>query len=111
MKTMLDPKTFKCNRCGECCNKYQIKLSNKDIKEIKKLGYEEDKFAEYDCAIGCKVLKKHNNECIFIKKKKNEYFCHIYLSRPLVCRRYPFFKKNVESCKPVLFKDTIHKTP
>jgi len=105
---MLDPKTFKCERCGECCNNYIIKLSNKDIKEIKKLGYEKEDFAEHDSTINGEVVKKTEGKCVFIKKKKNEYFCQIYLFRPLVCKRYPFFKKNIKSCKPVTFS-SMHK--
>lgn len=101
---MLDPKSFKCRRCGECCNKYLIKVSDKDVHELEKLGYNEEDFAEYDPAINKKVLKKTNSRCIFIKKKKDGYFCQVYRSRPLVCVRYPFFKKNIESCKPVTFR-------
>lgn len=102
---MLNPKTFKCERCGECCNKCIIKLNNKDLIEIKKQGYKEDDFCDYDSLINKKVLKKIDNKCIFIKKKGKEYFCQIYSIRPLVCRRYPFFKKNIKSCKPILFSN------
>ena len=104
---MLDPKTFRCERCGECCNKYIIKLSRKDIREIEKLGYKD--FYEYDRIIGSNVLKKVNHECIFIKKKGGKYLCQIYRSRPLVCKRYPFFKKDVKSCKPVLLGELFKK--
>ena len=38
---MLNKKTFRCERCGQCCRKYVIKLYNYDIKKKKK-NYEED---------------------------------------------------------------------
>ncbi len=109
---MLNPDTFVCDRkCGLCCIKYIVKLTKKDIINIKKLGYDEDYFVEEDKFLGGKtrfVLKKKDNGwCIFLSKdKKGIYSCEIYNSRPSVCRRYPFLKKkNIKSCKPVTFSN------
>ena len=100
---MLNPTTFKCERCGKCCKTYIIKVSKKDIKRIKNKGYEESYFLMHDSMSPGNnkfVLRKENGKCVFLKKKNGKYFCEIYKIRPLICQKYPFFKKNVESCKP-----------
>ena len=108
---MLDPKTFVCKRCGRCCTDYTVKLSKADIKGIKKLGYEEVEFVEIDKNLPeptkFVLRKKSDYECIFLTGNKNGiYSCKIYDARPTVCRRYPFLKKNIETCKPVTFLNT-----
>ena len=74
---MLDPNTFSCQRCGECCIKYIVKLSKADIKGIKKHGYDEQQFVDIDNHLPGPtkfVLKKKDDySCIFlIKSKKGE---------------------------------------
>ena len=107
---MLNEKNFICNRkCGECCIKYFVMLSKKDIARIKR-KYEEEFFVEKDIFLPKSspyvLKKKENSWCVFLKKdKRRNFICTIYNIRPAVCREYPFFKKNIESCKPVtLFK-------
>ena len=104
---MLDPTTFTCHRCGECCIKYTVKLSRADIERIKNKGYKEDDFVDIDRHLpgpNKTVLKKKEDySCVFLKGNKGSYMCQIYDARPIVCRRYPFLKKDVESCKPVTF--------
>ena len=105
---MLDPNTFICSGCGECCIKYIVKLSKADIKRIKSLGLKEHDFVDIDQHIpgpNKTVLKKKNNQwCIFLNKNpKGDFVCNIYDERPNVCRKYPFLKKNVETCKPITF--------
>lgn len=102
---MLDPKTFVCEHCGECCKKLYIVLSDEDIKQIEKLGYSKDDFCEGEVVGEFKgrfVLKKEDGQCIFLKKEANGYSCEIYESRPEICKKYPFFEKEIESCKPNL---------
>ncbi len=110
---MLDQKTFVCDRkCGECCIKLIVKLNKPDIKRIKKLGCKENDFVELDYHLlkqGMCVLKKksdYNDGCIFLERNKQGlYSCKIYNARPLVCKEYPFLKRNAktETCKPKLF--------
>ena len=111
---MFDPITFKCDRrCGECCIKLIVKLSNADIKRIKSLGYDDEDFVETDVFIpgpSKYVMKKLDNSwCVFLKKnKKGEYGCKIYNQRPKVCQDYPFTKKGlVDDCKPKMFADYL----
>jgi Fe-S-cluster containining protein len=100
---MLDPKSFKCERCAECCKKLYIILNDEDIKNIEKLGYSKEDFCEGELIGEFKgkfVLKKEDDKCIFLEKDKDGYSCSIYESRPEICRKYPFFGKEVETCKP-----------
>lgn len=96
---MLNKKTFRCKRCGECCKKCIIVLNKSDIKRIKKVGYREEEFLEIDAG-GKPILRHINGKCVFLEKENNKYSCKIYAIRPTVCKKYPFFGKKVNSCKP-----------
>ena len=99
---MLTPETFDCDRtCADCCKYLTVKLSNKDIKKIKRAGFKEEFFMEFDTHIGSPVLKLTDNGCVFLTKKGDKYYCKIYQIRPTVCRKYPFVSSDkIESCKP-----------
>ncbi len=98
----LNPKTFSCSKCGQCCRMI-VKLNQKDINRIKKLGHKEEDFVMND-PLGAKfkVLKQKNAICVFVKKENNNFVCSIYAHRPGVCKKYPFMKLNckIEDCKP-----------
>ena len=105
---MLDPNTFSCERCGECCIKYTVKISKADIERIKKQGYSSREFVEIDKNLpepSKTVLRKKDNLwCVFLARNKNKVFsCKIYDARPTVCKMYPFLKNEIDSCKPVTF--------
>ncbi len=93
----LNPKTFKCKQCGECCETV-VKLTTKEIKAIEDKGYND--FLEIDPIKGKNkdCLKRINQKCIFLK----DDYCEIYEIRPKTCRLYPFISKNlkINSCKP-----------
>ena len=95
---------FKCNRyCGKCCINLAVKVNAKDIKKIKKLGFEHADFLENDLINPKEFIlkKKENGHCVFLKKKENMFYCSIYEFRPKICKKYPFFdKKPIESCFP-----------
>ncbi len=102
---MLTPSNFECNRkCADCCKYLTVKLSKKDISAIKREGYDEKFFMEFDNHIRSPVLKI-KGKCVFLGKKKDKYYCKIYELRPKVCRQYPFLNSNeIERCKPALLK-------
>jgi len=107
---MITKETFNCVRCADCCKHLTVKLSKKDIRPIKKAGYREEFFVEYDTHIRSPVLKLTDKGCIFLAKVKGMYSCLIYEIRPLVCKQYPFVNSDkVESCKPVLLKNKYCK--
>lgn len=100
----LNPKTFSCSRCGQCCRPIVV-LSEEDIARIEKSGIQRNDFVGEDPInkqSGFKVLKQKKNVCMFLKKEGEEYVCSIYNQRPGVCRKYPFMEKNqkLEDCKP-----------
>jgi Fe-S-cluster containining protein len=101
---MLDRKTFRCRRCGDCCRKLLVFVDEDDIKKIESLCYKREEFVEpdYDAQKQSKQLlvKRIDNKCIFLRKDKDGYECQIYAHRPKVCRIYPFLSDRIESCKP-----------
>ena len=101
---MITKDTFICKCCGLCCQKYTVKLSDKDIKSLEKLGFEKEEFAEpddFDTKMGRYSLKRINDQCIFLDKKGKKYFCKVYDSRPSICREYPFNEsKEINRCQP-----------
>jgi Fe-S-cluster containining protein len=101
---MLTPENFICKKCGKCCIAYTVKLSDEDIKRIESLGFKKIDFAvpdDFDIKAGKYALKRTNNQCIFLEKRKNGYFCKIYGARPEICSKYPFIESDkIEGCEP-----------
>ena len=95
---ILDPKTFKCTKCGECCRPI-VKVDEDDINRIEKLGNKRDDFIQFDSKINSSVLKQKNNVCIFLERQGDEFVCSIYNNRPKVCQKYPFIKDEVKKAK------------
>lgn len=88
---------FMCRRCGECC-KPIVKVSKKEIGQLKELGFGEGFFLDYDPFNKRKGLlvrkdvlkKKENGDCVFLRRHGRATFCSVYSLRPEVCREYPF---------------------
>lgn len=108
---MITLENFKCDRsCADCCKYLTVKLYKKDIEVIKREGFDEDFFIEFDTHIKNPVLKIRNERCVFLGKRKGRYYCKIYESRPKVCKLYPFVNSNrIERCKPNFLKYKIEK--
>ena len=47
-----------------------------------------------------------NKVCTFLRRKGDRYYCSIYDHRPNTCRKFPFFKKNLElmDCQPFVLR-------
>jgi len=75
-----------CSRCGVCCEKTEMMLSNANIKRLEKRGYNRQKFARYDRQ-GFARLKNQDGFCVFYDAEKLR--CTIYKHRPSGCRIYP----------------------
>jgi len=74
--------TWKCVRCGACCQKYAVELNKEDLKRFSPSEIEilED---------GRKRLKrKKSGVCIFYDPVRR--LCKIYERRPDSCRTFPF---------------------
>jgi len=75
-----------CSRCGICCEKTEMMLSNADVEHLEKAGYNKQKFMRYDRQ-GFAKLKNSHGACVFYDSKKCR--CRIYRYRPSGCRTYP----------------------
>jgi Fe-S-cluster containining protein len=112
-------KEFACNICLECvkknsgcCSSYPaIPLTIKDIKRIKKLGYDTKNFIyiqrfqknwiDYSEKWWSRSFVKHNDKIYKINMKKNKDGSCIFLkpgkgctlgeNRPYICKIYPFW--------------------
>ncbi|MFW6006930.1 MAG: YkgJ family cysteine cluster protein [Halanaerobiales bacterium] len=85
---------YDCRKCGNCCKKLTITLTDEEIKDI----------SEY-LNISCEKMKEkyierktdygyilQSRSCPFLKNNK----CSIYEYRPEVCRSFPnLHKKNI----------------
>lgn len=105
---MLDPESFRCTKCGECCKSTIVWVTEKDIRKIEGIGFKRQAFAERDSHLGPNVSvlrkKEFGGACVFLKESDDGiYSCSIYKHRPEVCRQYPFFGFPVEDCKPATF--------
>ncbi|NHJ48158.1 MAG: YkgJ family cysteine cluster protein [Asgard group archaeon] len=69
--------------CAKCCKDTKMMLSQKDIDEITKLGYDKNDF----CILvdGFYQLKNIDDQCYFLQNNQ----CQIYSHRPQGCRYYP----------------------
>lgn len=76
-----------CRRCGLCCM-LAVRLTDREIRQIRRLGYDDDYFLERD-ATGKTILKLANGYCIFLKLDEGVAKCRIYGYRPRKCRDYP----------------------
>lgn len=99
MKKYLDPKKFRCKRCGECCRSI-VKVNEKDITKIEKLGYVREEFLDYDPLkenLRIKdTLKQSRGVCMFLRKRGKKYHCLIYDYQPKNCRNYPFYNDKIK---------------
>ena len=86
MKKELKMRKFKlkCKLCAVCCIYTEMEISNKEIKQIEKLGYSKIDFIDIDR--GYKYLKNINGRCFFLTDNNK---CKIYTNRPTGCRYYP----------------------
>ncbi len=104
--TFINPKTFECTKCGECCRPI-VKVCKEEISQIEKAGIKKEEFTDFDKDINSYVLKQNKGVCMFLKRDVNEkgdlvFVCSIYDKRPDVCRKYPFFtgKEKLIDCRP-----------
>jgi hypothetical protein len=75
-----------CSRCGVCCEKTEMLLSNADVKRLEGVGYDRQKFACQD-RHGFIRLRNRRGFCVFYDAEERR--CRIYKHRPLGCRVYP----------------------
>ena len=77
---------MRCSRCGKCCEKTEMLLSEADIKRLINVGYKAENFVVYDKK-GYAKLRNAGKYCVFYNAEKQ--LCKVYKYRPLGCRIYP----------------------
>ncbi|MGN0855459.1 MAG: YkgJ family cysteine cluster protein [Kiritimatiellia bacterium] len=105
----IDPATFHCRRCGECCRIPDgiVRVSPAEIKAIAGfLGMAEDDFIarETDLAPdrrGLMLKSRDDGACAYLTDDNR---CCINPVKPEKCRTFPFAWTNPDSCEvcPVL---------
>ncbi len=84
---------FSCSLCGECCSRYQVRLSVSEARRIsEKLGLEWEKFCA--CYTDAKwpgesslLLRHQGGACVFLKRVAGERtaVCLIHRFKPESC--------------------------
>lgn len=93
---------FECAQCGKCCGGEPgyVWVDDADIARIaRKLGYEPHRF---EAAFVRIVRGRHksltelaNGDCVLFDAETRG--CRVYDARPVQCRTWPFWQRNLES--------------
>ncbi|GAB6886834.1 YkgJ family cysteine cluster protein [Desulfothermus okinawensis JCM 13304] len=92
---------FKCQQCGKCCTGEPgtVYVTEEEIKKISDfLNIDTKKFKKdflYPFRDSYSIKELKNGNCVFYKDKS----CAIYPVRPMQCRTYPFWLKNLRNEK------------
>lgn len=73
------------HRCAQCCIGTQMSLTQQDIRQIIKAGYQPSSFIIHDEREWRLTNQQEHGPCVFLENKK----CQIYENRPAGCRIYP----------------------
>lgn len=81
------PYSFKCQRCGVCCNNKRIVPSPDERARLAAfLSVDEERFsAEYLDPASDELRLTKDGDCIFLSPEG----CRVHPARPLVCRLFP----------------------
>lgn len=85
-----------CFRCGVCCRRYQVRLSQVEARRIAdELGLDWDTFSSkyLDChwpGVESFLLRRSRGKCVFLRRESDGklYRCLIYPCRPDSCREW-----------------------
>jgi Fe-S-cluster containining protein len=92
-------KRFECQRCGRCCSVRDrgfgfVHLTERDVSTMSAfLELEPKEFNERHCGTtdGILHLRDPQRDCQFLEDEG----CAVYEARPLLCRSWPFWPKNL----------------
>ena len=93
---------FACKQCGRCCTGEPgyVWVCEEDIQKIaSELGIARDRFEETFVktvrGIGKTLVEFEDGDCALFDGETRK--CRIYDSRPIQCRTWPFWSRNVDS--------------
>lgn len=93
---------FQCTQCGRCCSGEPgyVWVREEDITRIAaEIGLSrpqfESTFVRTVRGMGKSLREFENGDCCLLDEEKRT--CRVYQSRPVQCRTWPFWKRNIES--------------
>lgn len=95
--------SFECTQCGHCCSgdPGYVWATKEEIRRISKfLGRTDgrlDKKHLRRVRFRYSLTERSNGDCIFLKREGGKAICEIYPVRPLQCRTWPFWRRNLRS--------------
>lgn len=100
-----DGLSFECTQCGNCCSgdPGYVWATKEEVRRISEfLGHTDGRLDEKHLRrVGLRysLTEKPNGDCIFLKREGGRTKCSIYAVRPLQCRTWPFWTRNLRSRK------------
>lgn len=95
--------SFGCTQCGHCCSgdPGHVWTTKEEIRRISKfLGHTDGRLDKKHLRrVGFRhsLTERSNGDCIFLKREGGRGICEIYPVRPLQCRTWPFWRRNLRS--------------
>ncbi len=93
---------FECQQCGRCCGGEPgyVWVFDDDIRKIAaELGLASQRFEEAFVRVvpglGKSLVEFENGDCCLLDPETRG--CQVYLSRPIQCRTWPFWERNIDS--------------
>jgi hypothetical protein len=106
---------FECTQCGNCCSgdPGYVWATKEEIRKIAEfLGRTDgwlDKAHVRRVGLRYSLTERPDGDCIFLKRENGKTMCGIYPVRPVQCRTWPFWDRNLES--PRAWAHTGRKCP
>lgn len=94
---------FECTGCGNCCTGAPgyVWVSRVEIVRIAQFMEREDEWLSPEVLrrVGVKysLTEKTNGDCVFLQSRGGKRQCSIYEVRPLQCRTWPFWGRNLRT--------------
>lgn len=94
---------FECTQCGNCCSGAPgyVWATKEEIRRISAFLGRTDGWLDgkHLRRVGFRysLTERSNGDCVFLRRSGDETMCTIYPVRPLQCRTWPFWRKNLQS--------------
>ncbi len=95
--------SFECTQCGNCCSgdPGYVWATKEEVRRISKFLGRTDGWLEkkHLRRVGFRysLTERSDGDCIFLKREGGKATCGIYPVRPVQCRTWPFWRRNLRS--------------